>query len=183
MNYKLLIGVLLVVNLLFANSFPETIDGTDLELVEYEGDLEEGGAAYYESSDGKDIVSVSITAISSSEWEDAIETAEYYGIDKKTEDGVDYYYICESAQYYDSSATGSYCSVVFYHNEMAYGVSAYSETASTSETLDLAITVGKRMMGSIWDQIFCCPAVLGLVALVPLGFLRSQKPLNTPGNK
>lgn len=156
---------LLLFSFVFANSFPQSIEGTPLELVYYEGDSS-NGIAYYESSDKGITVKVTVIQMSASEWEETIQSVDYYGINKLTEEGVDYYYSCESAQYYEGDSGESFCSVVFYYNGKGYGVDAYKNSATdSSEVLEIAVITGTQVAGIGENNSFCFPAVLGLMSL------------------
>lgn len=164
---KKLIILFLVLGVVFAaGSFPPQISGTDLLLFESHGNTTDGDAVYANEAQTA-FVGIVMEPMSSEQWESGKSVYDEYGWSTKTEEGIEYYYHCESV------FEESYCFVDFYKNEIYYMMDVYLLEGSNSEAIELGIKVGKQISGGEeMSEICSCPVALVLLGLTLVGLSR-----------
>lgn len=166
MNLKHILLLLLAFGVMFAADypdFPDKISGTDLELENSDGDIGDGSALYVTDDESTGVYIVADKK-DYEDWLDDLDEMDNYGEDyeKKSEMGIDYYYICSN--YYDYYSDYEACGLAFYYNGIKYMAAGYSDEMDEDELLELTMKAAKQVAGvGILGGLCSCP--IGLVLI------------------
>ncbi|MDD5022772.1 MAG: hypothetical protein PHU63_01250 [Candidatus ainarchaeum sp.] len=155
---KNVLFALLILGLVFSGAFPDTISGTQLEIKNSNGETS-SGSAEYSTSDEITMVKVETESLTESQWKTEEELYISYGWSKKTSNGFEYFYKCQTYNDY-YTVSEAYCFIDSYQNGVWYKVDVSILSGTQSEALDTGITVIENLTSGAG---VCCP--LGLMFL------------------
>lgn len=160
---KRLFIALLVFGLAFA-VFPEEIPGTGLELLQEEGELD-NGVASYATADEVTVAIVTTEPLTVSEWEEIEDGYISREMNTKVANGVEYYYLCETLE----GKMQCYMDVV--QNEVYYLIYVSVLGGTESQALDIGVKIHQAVIGSDFSSS-CCSTGLILAILSLFVFFR-----------
>lgn len=186
---KSMIGLFLLMSLVLAAAFPQSIYGSSLELEEASGDMSSGEAAYY-SSDYSEGAYVTTMPMSSSEW----SSTDYSDWTQTSEPGMTCYYT--SGTDTDEYGDFAYAYMDCYKDGTYFMIDTYVDGATPGEAVYEALVVAQEMVsssggsgngggngnggsgnggsgggngGDDYDPNACCPTGLALITLAGAG--------------
>ena len=162
---KKVLLLLLVLGLLFSQSFPQEILEADLVLIESIGD-KENGEAYYSNSDGLILVWVGTNPMEYLEWAQYEKVYNENGWIKTSQNGLNYYYKCEE------SYGEMYCMMDSYNIGTYYMVDISIENGNKQDAINIGLTVGDQITGGLLGFLPCSLGLI-LVGLAAVGLVRN----------